>query len=322
MHPGYPIARISKLFGKSRQAFHQMETRQTKECINDEILLVYVKEIRKQQPRLGARKMYDMLQDTIQTNAIKIGRDKFFLLLKENDLLVKKRRKHIHTTDSNHVYKRYLNLIKEYIPTGPEQIWVSDITYLSIENDFVYLSLVTDLYSKKIMGYHVNPTLETFGPLEALKMALKNRTHPDSLLIHHSDHGIQYCCHEYINVLEGNQIQISMSARGNPYENATAERVNGILKSEFYLDRCFNNLAEVQFVVKDTVRVYNNLRPHASCDYLTPDQAHNMSGVLKKRWKNYNQDKEPKEIQPISEEVKLVLAQLLKKDSFIEVELP
>jgi len=298
-----------------------METRQTKGCINDEILLVYVKQLRKQMPRLGTRKLYDMLQSIMKTNSIKIGRDKFFVLLKGTDLLVKKRRKHVRTTDSNHIYKRYRNLIKEYIPTGPEQVWVSDITYLSIDSGFVYLSLVTDLYSKQIMGYHVDSTLETRGPLEALKMALKNRTHPDSKLIHHSDHGIQYCCHEYISVLESNNIQISMSARGNPYENATAERVNGILKYEFYLDRCFSNLAEVQSVVKDTVRVYNNHRPHASCDYLTPQLAHHRSGVLKKRWKNYKRDKKPKEMEPISEEVMLALAQLLKKEDPVEVEL-
>lgn len=307
------------MFGKSRQAFHQMEKRKTKERVNEQILLVYIKELRKKLPRLGARKMYDMLQDIIKTNAIKIGRDTFFLLLKGEDLLVKKKRKHIHTTDSNHVYKRYKNLIKEYIPTAPEQIWVSDITYLSIEKGFVYLSIVTDLYSKKIMGYHVGETLEVRGPLEALKMALKNRIYLDSLLIHHSDHGIQYCCYEYISVLEMNKIQISMSARGNPYENAAAERVNGILKDEFYLDRCFRDLQEVECVVKDTVRIYNSLRPHASCDYLTPNQAHNRNGVLKKRWKNYNQVKQSKELTPVSEEVKLVLSQLLKKVDQVEI---
>jgi transposase InsO family protein len=306
------------LFGKSRQAFHQMEARKTKEIVGDEILLVYVKEIRKQMPLLGTRKMYDMLQNIIKTNAIKIGRDKFLKLLKENDLLVKKRRKYVRTTDSDHEYKRYRNLIKEYVPTGPEQIWVSDITYLLVEKGFVYLSLVTDQYSKRIMGYHVEPTLEARGPLKALTMALKNRMHPDSLLIHHSDHGIQYCCHDYTVVLKDNHMQISMSARGNPYENATAERVNGILKYEFYLDKCFSNLAAVQFVVKETVRVYNNLRPHASCDYLTPEQAHQRSGVMKKRWKNYKRDYKPKEMQPISEEVKLALAQLLKTECIVE----
>jgi len=307
------------LFGKSRQAFHQMEMRRTKETVDKEVLLVYIKEIRKQQPRLGTRKMYEMLQNVMKTNAIKIGRDKLFLLLKGHNLLVKKRRKHVVTTDSNHVYKRYANLIKEYIPTGPEQIWASDITYLSIENGFVYLSLVTDLYSKRIMGYNVYPTLETAGPLGALKIALKNRMHPASKLIHHSDHGIQYCCQEYISVLESNQIQISMSARGNPYENAMAERVNGILKYEFYLNRYFRNLEEVQLVVKDTIRVYNSLRPHASCDNSTPEQAHRCEGVLRKRWKNYKQKNQPKEIEPISEEVKLVLAQLLKKENPVDI---
>lgn len=294
-----------------------METRRTRENVANEILLVYVKEVRKQQPRLGTRKMYDMLQNTMKANSIKIGRDKFFALLGESDLLVKKRRKHVRTTDSNHVYKRYRNLIKDYIPTGPEQILVSDITYLSADTDcgFVYLSLVTDLYSKKIMGYHVHPTLETNGPLEALKMALAKRVHLDSKLIHHSDHGIQYCCAEYISVLESNQIQISMSSRGNPYENATAERVNGILKSEYYLDCYFANLEEARAVVTNTVSIYNELRPHASCDYLTPDKAHTRHGELRKRWKNYKRDKRSKELQPITEEVKLVLAQLLKKPS-------
>ena len=315
------------MFGKSRQAFHQMETRQARVVVNNEVLLVYVKEIRKQQPRLGTRKMYDILQDTMTANGIKIGRDKFFSVLEENELLVKKRRKHVKTTDSNHAYKRYRNLIKDYIPTGPEQIWASDITYLSADTDcgFVYLSLVTDLYSKKIMGYHVHPTLETNGPLEALTMALKNRMHPESRLIHHSDHGVQYCCKEYINVLESNQIQISMSARGNPYENASAERVNGILKSEYYLDRYFSSLAEVRFVVKDTVTIYNELRPHASCDYLTPEVAHTHNGVLKKRWKNIKKEKKPKELEPITEEVKFAIAQLLKKENkknYVEVTSP
>jgi transposase InsO family protein len=293
-----------------------METRHLQENVNDEILLVYVREIRKQQPRLGTRKMYSMLREIMNANDIKIGRDKFFSLLHDNDLLVKRRRRYTQTTDSNHEYKGYRNLIKDYIPTGPEQIFVSDMTYLAAdtESGFAYLSLVTDLYSRKIMGYHVHSTLETIGPLEALKMALKNRVHLWSRLIHHSDHGVQYCCAEYIRELEKNKIQISMSAKGNPYENATAERVNGILKSEYYLDRYFSSLKEVQFIVKDTIAIYNELRPHASCGYLTPNEAHTFSGELKKRWKNYKKIKPPKEIEPIMEEVKLAIAQLLKKE--------
>lgn len=314
IHPGIGIGRISRLFGKSRQAFHQMETRRVKGAVNGEILLVYVKEIRRQQPQIGTRKLHSMLHPVMVSNDIKLGRDKFFALLRRSDLLVKRRRKHTKTTDSDHVFKKYPNLIRQYVPCGPEQIWASDITYLATDRGFVYLSLVTDQYSKKIMGYHVHPTLETNGPLEALKMALKGRCYgASSRLIHHSDRGIQYCCEDYINVLEHNNIQISMSARGNPYENAIAERVNGILKMEFYLDRFFKNIEQVTEVVRDVVIVYNTQRPHASCDYMTPEQAHAQEGILKKRWKNYKHKERMKDLQPIGEEVKKVLDQLIKK---------
>lgn len=292
-----------------------METRHTRQCVNGEMLLVYVKEIRRQQPRIGTRKLYSMLHPVMASNSIKMGRDAFFKLLGKSDLLVKRRRKHVTTTDSNHLFKKYPNLIKEYVPVGPEQILASDITYLLTERGFVYLSLVTDQYSKTIMGYHVHATLEANGPLEALQMALKARCYPESILIHHSDRGIQYCCEEYIKVLDGNNIQISMSQRGNPYENAIAERVNGILKSEFYLDRCFKDIEQVTAVVRNTVRVYNTQRPHASCNNMTPDKAHEQRGLLKKLWKNYKRKEKPKELQPIREEVKRAVAQLLRKDA-------
>lgn len=313
-HPCEAIARISSLFGKSRQAFHQMENRRTCESINGEILLVYVKELRRKQPRIGTRKLYSILQPIMQSNSIKMGRDKLFALLRQKELLVKRRRKHVRTTDSNHIFKKYPNLIKPYVPSGPEQIWVSDITYLSTEKGFVYLSLVTDQYSKEIMGYHVHPTLETDGPLEALKMALKARSYKENKLIHHSDRGIQYCCEKYIKVLEKNDIQISMSSRGNPYENAIAERVNGILKSEFYLDRFFVDLAQVKQVVEEVIKTYNTLRPHASCDYMTPQQAHRQQGVLRKRWKTYKRKEPTKSLEPIGDEIKKVLAQLINKN--------
>jgi putative transposase len=314
-HPYEAIAKICRLFGKSRQAFHQMEKRHVRHSVNDEMLLVYVKEIRRQQPRIGTRKLHSMLKPVMVSNSINLGRDKFFGLLRKSNLLVKGRRKHIRTTDSDHVFKKYPNLIERYVPSGPEQIWASDITYLSAERGFVYLSLVTDQYSRRIMGYHVHPTLETNGPLEALKMALNDRRYREtSSLIHHSDRGIQYCCEEYIRILESNKIQISMSNRGNPYENAIAERVNGILKSEFYLDRFFKDIEQVKQVVREVVMVYNTQRPHASCDYMTPDQAHEHHGILKKRWKNYKPKEMSKILQPIGEDVKKVLAQLLMKN--------
>jgi putative transposase len=294
-----------------------MESRREVESVSDEMLLVYVKEIRRQQPRIGTRKLHDMLKDVRSAHAIKIGRDKFFALLRRDNLLVKRRRYRVMTTDSGHSLKTYSNLIKEYVPTGPEQIWASDMTYLSTESDFVYLSLVTDQYSKKVMGYHVHPTLEAEGPVEALRMALEGRTHHESRLIHHSDRGMQYCCEEYTGLLDRNEVQISMSSRGNPYENAIAERVNGILKAEFYLDRFFKDIAQVRQVVKEVVSVYNQQRPHASCDYLTPDQAHMRQGVLRKRWKEYKSVETSKDLQPVSDKIKEVLNQLLRKKSYV-----
>jgi len=274
------------------------------------MVLMYVRVIRSRQPRIGTRKLHSTLGSVFEENGIKMGRDKFFALLKENGLLVKPRRRKKITTDSNHVYRKYPNLIREYVPCGPEQIWASDITYVSTAQGFVYVSLVTDQYSKKIMGHHVHPTLEAKGPLEALKMAIKNRCHHETNLIHHSDRGIQYCCEEYVNLLKRNKIQISMSAPGNPYENAVAERVNGILKNEFYLDSHFTTIKHVSRTLRETVAVYNTARPHASCDYLTPEQAHYQYGILKKRWKTYKSTP-VKHIVP--EDVKAALNQLIRK---------
>lgn len=276
--------------------------------IEDEIVLMYVRAIRASQPRLGTRKLYYLLKAVMKENCIKMGRDKFFALLRTNGLLVKPRRKWTMTTDSKHRYRKYPNIIKGYEPCRAEQIWSSDITFVSTEKGFVYVSLVTDQYSKKIMGYHVHPTLKTEGPLQALKMALKNRSHPETRLIHHSDRGKQYCSEEYIKLLKRNGIRISMSSPGNPYENAVSERVNGTVKTEFYLDGSFKDIEQVQKIVIETVPVYNNDRPHASCDYLTPEQAHHRHGVLKKRWRTYK----PKvHQQQIDEETQKALKQLL-----------
>ncbi len=254
--------------------------------------------------------MHDMLGSVLEDTGIKMGRDKLFAVLKCNGLLVKTRRSKKITTDSNHAYRKHPNLIRDYVPSGPEQIWASDITYVSTEQGFVYVALVTDQYSKKVMGYHVHPTLEAKGPIKAMKMALKRRNHQEANLIHHSDRGVQYCCDKYVNLLKRNKIQISMSAPGNPYENAVAERVNGIFKSEFYLDSHFSTIKQVRRTLREIVDVYNNSRPHASCDYLTPEQAHHKYGILKKRWKTY---KSPPQKYIIPEEVKAVVSQLTRK---------
>ena len=177
------IPKLCRVFGKSRQAFHQMEFRRTKEVVEDELILLYVREIRNQQPRVGTRKLYALLKEIMKANEIKMGRDKLFTLLRTQDLLVKPRRRRRVTTNSYHRYKKYPNLIKDYEPSGPEQTWVSDITYVTTKKGFVYISFVTDRYSKKIMGYHVHPTLEARGPIQALFMALRTRSHASIFII-------------------------------------------------------------------------------------------------------------------------------------------
>lgn len=304
------IEDVCRLFGKSRQAYYQMEKRRMRGYVGEEIVLTYVRGIRSRQPRLGTRKLYCLLRGVIQENGIKMGRDKFHSVLRAHGLLVSPRRRGVRTTDSRHPYRKYPNMINGYEASGPEQIWVSDLTFVSTETGFVYVSLVTDQYSKKIMGYQVHPTLEAEGSLGALRMALKNRRYRDRQLIHHSDRGIQYACGEYIRVLKRNGILISMSAPGNPYENAVAERVNGTVKGEFSLDGYFRDIEQVRVVLKESVSVYNQERPHASCDYLTPEQAHQRQGVLKKRWKTYHRKKHP---QPEDEQTRKALDQLIVK---------
>lgn len=197
----------------------------------------------------------------------------------------RKRRKAI-TTDSNHPFYRYPNLVRDIDVVRPDHVWVSDITYLKLSSGFAYLSLVTDAYSRKVLGYCLYPTLERTGPMEAVKMAIsgcdRKRCRP---LIHHSDRGLQYCCGDYIALMEQNHITVSMTQNGDPYENAIAERMNGILKYQFGLNRTFSGFEEAQETVRVAIRNYNQLYPHGSCDYLTPEQAHQKTGKLHSKWK-------------------------------------
>lgn len=238
-------------------------------------------------PRIGTRKLHYMLTETLQKHQINIGRDKLFDLLAEYGLLVRRRkRRRINTTDSNHPFHKYPNLVRELQVLRPNHLWVSDITYISLINGFCYLSLVTDAYSRKIVGYCLHPTLKKEGPLQAMKMALSTITDKlEGPLIHHSDRGLQYCCADYTALLQNKGISISMTEKGDPYENAIAERVNGILKEEFGLYGDFDDFGKSDAAVKNAVELYNQLRPHASCNYLTPEQAHEQQGLLKTKWK-------------------------------------
>ncbi len=262
-----------------------------KEVFEQEILLQEVLAVRTKQKRLGGRKLLIMLKEFMQSHAINMGRDAFFDLLSYNGLLIKSRkRKKPITTNSYHRFKKYKNLISEYIPTAPDRLWVCDITYITLNDCFAYLSLITDVYSRKIVGFYLSKTLEAAGSIKALKMAIKNCS-DTTTLIHHSDRGVQYCSNEYVKILEKNNIKISMTENGDPLENAIAERVNGILKDEL-LDDKYNSYQLAINAVAVAISIYNYERPHSSIEFLTPVQAHQKTGKLDRKWKNYYHQKE------------------------------
>lgn len=238
-----------------------------------ELILDLVRDQRKD-GRFGVRTLLAMLEPEFAEHNIKIGRDRLFELLREHGMLIRPRRRYTRTTDSNHHYRKWPNLIEEMSITAPEQVWVSDITYIRTQNGFLYLSLVTDAYSKKLMGYHLSHKLEAKGTVAALRMAISQRQYPDRPLIHHSDRGIQYCCANYVEALQQAQIQISMAEKGNPYQNAIAERINRTLKEQLGMDSTFPNYREALNKLIRVVEVYNDRRPHSSCDGLTPNQMH------------------------------------------------
>lgn len=276
---------VCRLFGKTRQGWYKQQTHLDNEVLREAIIVRHIQELRSQMPRLGGRKLLHLLNPVLQGHNIKIGKDKFFDIMADHGLLVRRRkRRKVLTTNSNHPFKRYPNLVKGMEITKPSQVWVSDITYLRLKEKYCYLSLVTDAYSRRIMGYCLWPSLKKEGPLHAINMAISGWDKTGEL-IHHSDRGLQYCCSEYTGKLKKEHIVISMTEKGDPYENALAERVNGILKSEFNLADKFNNFQQASAAVTDAIHIYNNLRPHASINYMTPQQAQHMQGKIPLRWK-------------------------------------
>jgi putative transposase len=253
--------------------------------LEEDLLIQQVLYHRTFQPRLGCRKLYEMMGPFMAEHNIDIGRDLLFDLLRENDLLIiKRRRSQPQTTDSNHWMRKYPDLIKNIRLTRADELWVSDITYIRLrKKKFAYLSLVTDAYSRKIVGFCMNIDLSTKGPLVALEMALKGRA-SDEPLIHHSDRGSQYCGDGYITLLRSNDIDISMTQSGNPRDNAIAERVNGILKQEL-LEGAYSSINQAQCSAEIAIDTYNRLRPHSSVDMMTPAKAHTQTGPINRRWK-------------------------------------
>ena len=231
---------------------------------------------RKLLPGVGGRKIKYLIQPQIEKNNISFGRDKLFKLMRENNLLIKPRRRYIQTTNSKHWMRKYPNIAKDLKITMPEQLWVSDITYLKTEEGNSYLSMVTDAFSRKIMGYCIADDMQAGTTAKALKMAIENRlyNHP---VIHHSDRGLQYCSQEYVSLATDNNISMSMTEQSDPYENALAERMNRTIKEEFCLDHVMANKKQTIQAVKEAIELYNNYRPHQSLSLQTPNQQHQKS---------------------------------------------
>jgi putative transposase len=268
------LSRFCRLLGVTRQAFYQHFWQEEFTSIEQNLVLDEVLRIRSRHRHMGGRKLHELLQPFLLEHQIKMGRDALFDLLQCNRLLVRRRKRRVYTTQSFHWLRKYPNRIRDFKPTKINELWVSDITYWKIKNGYVYISLITDAYSHKVVGHHVASSLETIETLQALKMAVKGLPDNHFGLIHHSDRGIQYCSNEYVNILHNNSIEISMTENGDPYENAIAERVNGILKQEYLYDYSVQDISQAKLVLDCAVRLYNDERPHMSCDYRTPTLIH------------------------------------------------
>ena len=273
------LAKLCGWFGITRQAYYQNNWTGISTTIEEELVIQQVKNIRKKHRRIGTRKLYEMMQSFMLEHHIKMGRDALFELLSANYLLVRKCKRRIQTTNSYHWLRKYPNLIREFVPTAINQLWVSDITYWKINtNKHVYISFITDAYSHKIVGYHVAESLESMETIKALKMALSDlRSESHLQLVHHSDRGVQYCHQDYVKLLQDYKIKISMTENGDPLENALAERVNGIIKEEYLQDYTVNTISEAKEVLTFVVNLYNDQRPHMSIGNLLPNQVHEQN---------------------------------------------
>lgn len=263
----------------SRQAYYQGLRRQDEVRQCNERVIEWVRSKRLRQPRLGTRKLHHLLADALTSEGLKVGRDALFGILRQSHLLVPPKRAYHKTTHSHHRFHRHPNLLKagnaQVQPTAAEQVWVADITYVPTHSGFVYLSLITDAYSRKIVGHHVHDSLQTQQVSQALKMALRHRQSCQRL-IHHSDRGIQYCSDDYQQIHRTHGLTCSMTDGYDCYQNALAERINGILKGELLLQRPVD-LAQARRMIDESVAIYNQERPHCSLQLKTPDEVHRAS---------------------------------------------
>lgn len=227
---------------------------------------------RKQLPRLGTRKIHYLIKEDLQQQRLKFGRDKLFALMRYYDLQIKPRRRYVQTTMSKHWLRKWPNIIKGIAVNHPDEVWVSDITYLKTEEGNCYLNMITDAYSRKIVGYAVADNMETENMIGALRMATANKQHRHISTIHHSDRGLQYCSQEYELLTSKNNIKLSMTENSDPYENALAERMNRTIKEEFGIDKKLKSRQLVYQLIEESIFLYNNKRPHLALKMKTPEQ--------------------------------------------------
>ena len=259
MHIEYKIqiTHLCKIFGKTKQSYYKRITYVYQEEVKGDILYQQVKKYRKLMPRIGGRKLYHLIKKELP-NEIQIGRDKFFDWLRSNDLLIKKRKIRVYTTNSHHWLHKYPYLLDNHNLTAANQLWVSDITYIKTEQGIMYLFLITDAWSKKIIGWELSNTMQAKNAIQALKKALRQQKDRYGKLIHHSDRGVQYCSEKYVNILQRNGINISMTQDSNPLDNSIAERVNGILKDEWIYQTKLETQQKAITYIRKIINIYNS----------------------------------------------------------------
>lgn len=283
-YPKVGLEQLCGLFGYSRQAYYKRQLRADRQAFESAIVLDLVRSIRLNIPRIGVKKLHFMLKTSLVEHRIKLGRDGLFDLLGAHDLLIKRRKRRAQTTWSKHGLRIYPDLRECLIPLKANVLWVSDITYIRVGGMWHYVIFITDVYSHKVIGYNVEDHMRAEFCEVALDQALAQWQDRSEDLIHHSDRGLQYCSALYTDKLKSHQIRISMTQNGDPHENAIAERVNGIFKTDFVMDQEFTDLGQAKDRIQNMVYHYNHTRPHLSCDRLTPHQAHQRQGLLPKRW--------------------------------------
>uniref|UniRef100_UPI004048F9E5 IS3 family transposase n=1 Tax=Flavobacterium sp. TaxID=239 RepID=UPI004048F9E5 len=267
------LATITHCFGLKRNAYYKYKDRADKRLKLEQQIIEIVHKRRRSLPREGVRKLVKSLDNQFTIANLKVGRDTLFNVLRKHQMLTLRKKYSSKTTNSYHRFYKYNNIIKDVEVTRPNQVWVSDITYIRTVKGFCYLALITDMYSRKIVGYDLSDSLELKGCVRALNKAIYQAKGIKDLT-HHSDRGIQYCSNVYTQILKRNKIQISMTEEKHCYENAMAERVNGILKDEFYLDQTFTDVAHAKRATKNAINLYNEIRLHLSLDYKTPNMVY------------------------------------------------